>query len=280
MGETRIRDPTEVERKLAAIRKGGASQLHVVSDFDRTLTKAFERGERVHGAVALLREHAYLTPDYPERAFALYDHYHPIEVDERIPVSERARKMGEWWDKALALMVGCGMSLSVVEDIVEKDLVVYREGALGLLGALHERNIPVLVFSAALGDIIRLSLKRKGCLYPNVHIISNFFDYDKDGKVRGYASKSFVHAFNKDESQLRGTPYERAIAGRGNVLVLGDSIADRHMVDGMRHDTVLSVGFLNEKEEELLPAFSREYDAVITGDGPMDYALGVVKTVR
>lgn len=35
------------------------------------------------------------------------------------------------------------------------------------------------------------------------------------------------------------------LAGRSNVILVGDSIGDAGMADGVCHDTVLKIGFLN-----------------------------------
>ena len=44
-----------------------------------------------------------------------------------------------------------------------------------------------------------------------------------------------------------------------------------HMADGMSHETVLKVGFLNEKIDELLPKFKEIYDVVITLEGDFSF---------
>lgn len=35
------------------------------------------------------------------------------------------------------------------------------------------------------------------------------------------------------------------LSGRSNVILLGDSVGDAKMADGVPHDTVLKIGFLN-----------------------------------
>ena len=42
------------------------------------------------------------------------------------------------------------------------------------------------------------------------------------------------------------------------------------MANGMDHETVLKVGFLNENVEELLPKYKEVYDVVITNDGDFE----------
>ncbi|VAW11969.1 hypothetical protein MNBD_BACTEROID05-607, partial [hydrothermal vent metagenome] len=46
------------------IADGGAKKLHVLADFDRTLTTAFVDGERRPSIISVLRDGGYLTPDY------------------------------------------------------------------------------------------------------------------------------------------------------------------------------------------------------------------------
>ncbi len=273
-----IANKEAVEAKLSAIRGDGAGELHVVSDFDRTLTHAYFEDGGHHSIIALLRSGDYLTPDYAERAWALYNKYRPLETDSSIPLAEKQEKMSGWWEEHLHLMIECGMNKSVVDDIVRRRCIRFREGTLELLDVLHEKSIPILIFSAAIGDMISGSLREEGRLYGNVHVISNSYEYDGDGKVLGYEN-DVVHTFNKSESLLKGTPYEEIYASRKNVLLLGDTLGDLGMASGEAHDTLLFVGFLNDNEERELPSFEKAYDVVITGDGPMEWVLEAVKSV-
>lgn len=42
------------------------------------------------------------------------------------------------------------------------------------------QDVPILVFSAGLGDVVRLSLQQQGALLDNVTVLSNFIEYDKE----------------------------------------------------------------------------------------------------
>ena len=53
----------------------------------------------------------------------------------------------------------------------------------------------------------------------------------------------------------------------GTVILLGDGTGDVFMADGIPHDNLLKVGFLNHDEDKLLAQYSEIYDVVITGDG-------------
>ncbi|VDQ09499.1 unnamed protein product [Trichobilharzia regenti] len=48
---------------------------------------------------------------------------------------------------------------------------------------LHNHNIPVLVFSAGLGDVIDLFLHHSNVHYDNMRVVSNFMQFDNDVSI-------------------------------------------------------------------------------------------------
>lgn len=82
-------------------------------------------------------------------------------------------------------------------------------------------NVPILVFSAGLGDSINAVLKHEQCLLPNVKLVSNFLQY-KDGLLNGFDDKApVIHTFNKNETALDGTDYYEMVKNREHVLLMG-----------------------------------------------------------
>ena len=66
------------------IKKQGIDSLHIVSDFDRTLTYASVGGEKIPSIISILRDGNYLSKEYAEKAHALFNKYHSIEIDNNI----------------------------------------------------------------------------------------------------------------------------------------------------------------------------------------------------
>ncbi len=121
-----------------------------------------------------------------------------------------------------------------------------------------------------MGDIVEGFFKNKKLLQKNTHIISNFFNYDKDGFVKGYQS-NIIHSFNKNESQLKNHPYNDLIEKRKNVILIGDSLGDSHMIEGLDHNQVIKICFINEDTKNSTEVYCKKYDLLILNDGPMDY---------
>jgi hypothetical protein len=66
----------------------------------------------------------------------------------------------------------------------------------------------------------------------------------------------------------------------GTVILLGDGTGDVFMADGIPHDNLLKVGFLNHDEDKLLAQYSEIYDVVITGDGSFGYMNGILRQLQ
>lgn len=57
-----------------------------------------------------------------------------------------------------------------------------------------------------------------------------------------------IHCYNKNEFAIKGTEFYNKILNRSNVILMGDSIGDAGMTEGMDHlENVLKIGFLYER---------------------------------
>ena len=271
-----ISNPKEFEKKKNKFKLSGTEHLHVIADFDKTLTRAFVDGKRVGSAIAQIRNNNCLSKEYTKKAFELFDKYHPIEFDINIPLEKKIPLMEEWWSKHLTLLVKSGMKKEIIDSIVEKRGVHSRKGLDEFISFLNLNKIPILILSAGLGDVIDGFLEKKEMLTENIHVISNYFDFDENGFAKGYKGK-IVHVFNKDESQIKDTPYFEKVSQRKNVLLLGDSLGDLKMTGNIGFEQIIKVGFLNEKIEENFEEYKKHFDVTILKDGPLDFVNQLLK---
>jgi len=273
-----IPDKSSFELKKKKFLKGGAKSIQVVSDFDRTLTTATYRGQKTNTAIAQIRNNNFLEDEYTKQAFALFDYYNPIEIDSSIPLETKIPMMEEWWATHLGIIVKYGMNRRVVNKVIAIQSKYLRSGTKRFFSLLSKNDVPVLILSSALGDVIEGVLKVHNALTSNVHVISNYFEFDKKRNAIGYKGK-IVHVFNKDESQIEGTPYFDMIANRKNVILLGDSLGDLKMVGQIPYDEIIKIGFLVENVETQLEEFKKNFDVILLGDGSMDFVNELLSEV-
>lgn len=85
-----------------------------------------------------------------------------------------------------------------------------------------------------------------------MRIVSNEFDFDEGGFLRGFKPPPIL-SFNKNFGSLSKTGgnknYFEELSQRHNVILMGDNIGDVHMADGIKVEgnTILKIGFLEAK---------------------------------
>jgi len=271
-----ISNKKELEAKIKRISEQGKEKFHVIADFDRTLTKTFVNNKKSSTVIAQIRNGRYLTPDYAPRASALFDKYHPIEISSNIPEKEKKKKMHEWWRAHFDLLIECGMNKQVINDIINKSEIKFREGSSEFLEKLYRTKIPLIIMSAGPGDMIKEHLRHDKIVYSNINIIANMFKFDKNGSVIG-VEEPIIHSLNKHEIEVKNLPIYNELLKRKNVLLLGDGLEDVGMISGFPYKNLIKIGFLNENIEENLEEYKKVYDVIILNDGSFDYVNELVK---
>jgi cytosolic 5'-nucleotidase 3 len=262
-----ISNPDLLEKKLAHMTAGGAGMLHIVADFDATLTPYSLNGIRVTPTWEVFE----LTEEYRRERAKQVVTYHPIELDHSLPPEVIKAKMAEWVEAHLQSLIRAGLTKDLIEEAVATAYTAPRPGLEQLCTVASYKKIPFLIFSAGLGDVITEFFRSRNLLSDNMHIIANFFKFDDTGKALGFEGE-VITPQNKSESRVRGSPYAAEVKVRKNVILLGDSVGDIDMARGFEHDEIIKIGFLNNKTgfSEL---FSSLYDAVIVEDGGMEYVV-------
>ncbi len=256
--------------------------MHVLADFDRTLTKCFINGKKIPSIISVLRDENYLSEEYSREAKALAEKYHPIEVDSNIPLKKKKKAMEEWWKKHFDLLIKSGLNRKNLERVINEGNVEFRDGALEFLDYLHINGVPLVVMSSSgIGDLIPMFLEKHKRLYSNIQIITNLYNWDSKGNALGVIKPPLIHVFNKDEAMIRDFPeIYKKIKNRKNVLLLGDSIGDLGMIEGFDYKTIIKIGFLNEDVKRDLENYMKNFDVVITNDGSMNYVNKLLTEIK
>ena len=65
---------------------------------------------------------------------------------------------------------------------------IFRDGCKDFFNKLHEKEIPLLIFSAGVGDVIREIISQNSTtLYSNMHVVSNDIDFNEEVSVLLYS---------------------------------------------------------------------------------------------
>ncbi|KAG7325338.1 hypothetical protein KOW79_011654 [Hemibagrus wyckioides] len=273
----RMRDRGQVETIIRNMQREGASALQVISDFDMTLTRFAHKGKRCPTTHNILHNTNLISEECKAKMSNLVAHYYPIEIDSSKSVEEKIPHMVEWWMRAHDLLIQQKIKKVQLAQAVKGSGAKLREGYKSFFKVLKQNSVPLLIFSAGVGDILEEVIIEHGVFDPNVRIFSNYMDYDENGVACTFKGE-LIHSFNKKEGALQNT--HQFVHDRTNVLLLGDSLGDLDMAEGVQDlKNLLRIGYLNDKVEERREAYVSSYDIVLEEDETLDVPNAILNYI-
>lgn len=136
-----VKDAEALAAKVTRLRAAGPSSLHLIADFDRTLTHP--AGATSWGAVARSPD---LSATFKAQTLALYDKYHPHEMDPSLPLADRVRYMEQWWQEAHELLLAQRVTRATFANAVQASDMHFREQTTELVTDCRVTGLSVFFF--------------------------------------------------------------------------------------------------------------------------------------
>ena len=224
------------------------TDLHVVFDFDRTLTA--HDAPQCHDPLLRLEDESLQAALAPYWRFS----------DEGGPPPCRDRPFRCWWDDVHALLAAHGVTLAQLSEAEARKPCYLRDGAREVLKALVALKVPTTVVSAGLEHVIVGVLQSEGLEAVSfldddladakrptrVRVLANRLVIDGDGAVTGALPDEPIHAKNKKDAYARLKPWFAASATADTrLLVFGDSVGDAAVAAPVPASSKACVGFFD-----------------------------------
>lgn len=164
--------------KLRTIEQEGLENLVIIADFDRTLSafggkKPKTTGQTAHGICEV-----HLSEGLQAKAKAINAYFYPIEVDPSVPLHQKIPLMEQWYLQINNLLIEAGFRRSHIASSVRDANVKLRPGVKELLDFCKEKSVPLIIFSAGVGDILKEVLKQQYGPLPKLStIVSNWMRF-------------------------------------------------------------------------------------------------------
>ncbi|KAJ1552683.1 hypothetical protein HK096_010816 [Nowakowskiella sp. JEL0078] len=270
-----VRDVADVLRKIEYIIEKGGDALHVISDFDMTITKYWVNGERNISTHSVLTKNIRL----PEYVCNLFMKYYPIEISNSISIEEKTVAMVEWWEQAHKKLIDLNITEKDIAEIVAETPISFRDETSRLIRICCEGKIPLLVFSAGISDVILQILKQANLYTSNMDVISNKMHFNETTGFCDNFLPPLIHVFNKNEASIQGTNHVDSVKHRKCVILLGDSTGDLKMSHGFEKEMELTIGFLSHDVEQKIEIYKNAFDVVLLNDTSFDFVNQLISAV-
>ena len=230
--------------------------FYLAIDFDKTIT-ARESMDSWDSAGNILGE------DFKKEAFKNYQKYAPIELDYTISFEEKEKAMEEWYYAAIGLYYKYNLTKEKLIESIDTSKIIFRKGAKEFLEKMHKHNIPIIILSAGIGNVIEQFLKNNNCYFDNMKIISNFLSFDENGNMEKN-KKDIIHTLNKNMVGNISEEFAIELKNKEYRLLLGDFVEDKKMIAKSEWDKTISIGFLDKNVEMNLETYKENFDVVLT----------------
>ncbi len=229
-------DQERLGKKLTHFAKNLA-RVHVVADFDRTLTDRRPGFDEDITSWNLLRGHL------PEEGQQRYRELYLAARSKELAGTMTEQDAVDWWSGVLDTYAKHGIDMNQVEaDFFAR--ATARDGAKALFERCEQLGIPTVILSAGVKEIIDLWSKHYQ-IYPTL-TISTELEITGGGRIAGWKRDTLVHVLNKsevDHPELNKIRSEYPFA-----LVFGDGIGDADMAAG--DEDVLRIRIYDPRPDE------------------------------
>ena len=248
-----LRNQKQFFLKLDSFIKEGVDKIHLLLDFDRTLTKSQnDLGENVT-TWEILKDH---LPSKAQKEYQqFYKKYRALEIGNKMTVSDAVK----WWKRILNLFQKNKLKWSDITNDVEKRMPI-RPYTKELFQICERKNIPTVIISAGIQDIIELWCQ-KFEINPTI-ILSTNLTFSSEDYMTGWRKDSLIHILNKKEKGYQ--EIKKIKSKRPNTILIGDSLDDAYMVEGEKN--VLRVIVYDSRKDDkikIIKEFTKKFDLII-----------------
>ena len=155
-----------IKEEKIKILKYNKNNIFVVLDFDRTITS-----NESEDSWAATSNKEIMGEEINFKMDELYKVYRPIEIDYKMPIKEKEKNMEKWYGDCMDLYYKYNLTKEKLLQSVGKSKLIFRRGAKEFLNKCHQENIPVIIISAGIGNVIEQFLKTSNCYFDNTYII-------------------------------------------------------------------------------------------------------------
>jgi HAD superfamily phosphoserine phosphatase-like hydrolase len=244
--------------KITHFKQSGPSKIHLVFDFDRTLTVRHANTDEDITAWHIMQAH--LPEEGKASYLQFFRKYRALELEGKMTTEDAVT----WWSAMLDLFVRYQVNMRAVEsDFLHRASI--RPGTAELFRLCHEHGIPAVILSAGIRDVIEV-WSRTYDIRPSL-ILSTALQVDASGRVVEWQKDTLVHIFNKHEAD-----HHELIAirkARPNAIVIGDGLSDADMAGGS--GDILRIRVFDPRPDEVFDMAEvrdktfQSFDAMIEG---------------
>eukprot|EP00930_Biecheleria_cincta_P061554 TRINITY_DN47116_c0_g1_i1.p1 TRINITY_DN47116_c0_g1~~TRINITY_DN47116_c0_g1_i1.p1 ORF type:complete len:339 (-),score=51.45 TRINITY_DN47116_c0_g1_i1:175-1191(-) len=275
-----VRDQAALDSKLRSFTR---QNVVLIADFDNTLTenKTYDMRNKRDDCHRVIMNSP-LLPD------AFRTDMQQLFIAGSQPSADKDALFDSLWRRSNQLMVDYGLQRNWLHEMVCSSTTELRRGTQRLVAAAAAGDVPVLIFSAGIKQVILECFSQGGLQVSEDLVLANSMHFDDEGVLVSWQEPT-VHVHNKSLTlyphlirKFHGT--DRAT----KIVLLGDQVGDLSMAHGLPLDMnrdIIAIGLVNDQMDgsehvaNQVARYSELFDVVLVGDGPIDFAVELLENI-
>lgn len=239
------------------------NNFYVMIDFDRTITEA-----QSISAWRVLYYSELLGKKFKQKYAEIHDE---TELSESESNEAKQKAFEQRFMSYMELLRDCHFNKDILERAVEKTDLTLRDGAEEFFRKMYENNIPVIIISCSLKNVIEEYIKQNHVYYDNIYIYANYLDMN--GKKENNVANVTPYSKNKIEFSKE---LNEIIKDKRYTILLGDIPDDINMVSKEKLNHTITIGFLEKDIEKNLEKYNKTFDIVLTNGASFKDVLEII----
>ena len=141
------------------------NKLYIITDFDHTLTTKDSQN-----CWSVLSEIPNIDKDYIIKSKNNHKFYFQIEQNDSIEYKIKNKLMKRWYENHIDLLIKYNFKKTDFDQLCYNELFTLRNGVKDFLQFAYKKQIPIIIVSAGITDIIENVLKSYNCFYNNIFL--------------------------------------------------------------------------------------------------------------
>jgi len=186
-------------------------------------------------------------------------------LDNNMVHEDKCNILQDIWLEHINLIKELGLTdKKLLKIIADPENFKIRNGVRDMFEYANNHNIPIVIISDGLYEVIECFLEYYKCNYDNIHIIANKFKLDSNQQI--------IHTLNKNETCLPDKVMDK-IKDKKTAVLLASSIYDINLLSKDSLKGSIKVAFLDKFINENFDIYLNYFNIICTHNTSFDVLL-------
>lgn len=251
------------------IQKINLNSVYFLVNFDNIITDSTS-----YDTWDFIKNNIRLNKTYLKKFENLMFRTRSIELENDLDLEHKSALIKETYRQKLDFINSLDVDEKKIKRYINNEKYLrIRDGVRDFLKMTCEKNIPVIIVSDGISEVIKDLLNLNKCYFDNIYILANSLVYNVETEMN-----QIVHLLNKNELTLCEYMKEK-LCSKSHCILLTNNINDINMICKEKLSDSIKIAFLDKNINENFDMFLNYFNIICTHDSSLRIIANMLKAV-